>query len=124
MHEHYVILTLSGEYDVAYRNALRGELEAVKESESLVVDLSGVTFFDSACLGDLLALHRARVAAGRPRLTVVQNEVFVKRLFELLDLNQVFHTVDSINEVLPSDQTAVIRQYASGGNSRTSASVK
>lgn len=120
MDQQYVILTLSGEYDIASRSALKAELEAVRDSKCLVVDLSGVTFLDSSCIGELIGLHGARVSAGYPRLTVVQNELIVRRLFELLGLDQVFHTVDSVDDIVPADHGPIIRQYATGGDSRTS----
>ena len=118
MSDHYVILTLTGDYDVAYRSALRAELEAVRGSKSLVVDLSGVTFMDSSCVGELVGLHGSRVAAGYPPLTVVQNDLIVKRLFGLLGLDRVFNTVDSIDDVVPPTASAVVRQYSTGGDPR------
>lgn len=120
MNEHCVILTLSGEYDIAQRSALRAEFEAVRDSANLIVDLSGITFFDSASVGELLGLHAARVSAGYPPLTVVQNELVIKRLFELLGLDLVLRTAGSIDEVLAADHGAVVRQYATGGDLRSS----
>lgn len=119
MNQLYVILTLSGEYDIAQRSALKAELEAVRDSEGLLVDLSGVTFLDSACVGELIGLHLTRVSSGHPPLTIVQNELIVKRLFGLLGLDKVFRTVDSVDDVVPANHGAIIRQYANGGDSRT-----
>jgi anti-anti-sigma factor len=120
MSNHYVILTLTGDYDVSQRSTLRAELAAVEDSDGLIVDLSGVTFIDSSCVGELVSMHGARVAAGHPPLTVVQDDFIVKRLFELLGLNLVFHVVDTLDEVVPDDAGAIVRQYAAGGDSRAS----
>jgi anti-sigma B factor antagonist len=111
-----VVVTLTGEYDLAYRPQLRVELDGLRDEPNLIVDLSAVTFIDSTCIGELVRLHNARAERGFAPLTVVQSSLVVKRLFEVLNLGAVFRLVETLDEALPQDGQPVIVQYAVPGD--------
>jgi anti-anti-sigma factor len=67
-------ISLSGELDLADRGALRrvaAEALADRRTEVLLVDMTGVTFFDSAVAHWLLEAHWQAIAARTRVVTVV-----------------------------------------------------
>lgn len=102
-----LIVTLSGEYDVARQRELRRSLEPVYEHPSLVLDLTGIEYVDSTCLCEFMRMRQARAAAGiRPACFVVDERRF-GRLFRFLGLDEVFPVVHSLEEAFASDRTEV-----------------
>jgi anti-anti-sigma factor len=110
-----VIVVLNGEYDLAHRSELRKEFAGLYDVPVLIVDLSAVTFFDSTCVSELVHLQNARLAKGLPPITVVQGASIVKRLFEVLNLGDVFQLVDSSESALSDDGEAVVIRHAVPG---------
>ena len=86
-------LTVAGEVDLAVAGELTqvgcGQV-AAKPSETLYVDLSGVTFMDSTALNALIMI---RNAASAP-VVLVRPSTSVLRLLQLTALEQAF-TIDS-----------------------------
>lgn len=82
-------LTVEGEIDLAFADELievgRGRVAAAP-TESLYLDLSGVTFMDSSALNALLTI---RNAASAP-VVLVSPSGSVMRLLELTALDQAF----------------------------------
>lgn len=61
-------LTVSDEWDLPRAGQLRDDLVAACAAvteQSVVVDVSGVTFIDSTCLGVLVATHKRLASEGR-----------------------------------------------------------
>lgn len=84
-------LRLSGALTVANRENFQKQIEiALAQTPSLSLDLSGVTFMDSASLGALVALSKAARAAGGD-LVLTHLQPNVRRSIELLRLDRFFN---------------------------------
>jgi anti-sigma B factor antagonist len=90
---------LNGEIDIVVELHLRASLdELIREGHNrLLVDLSDVTFIDSAGLGVLLdtakQLRRGRFAVACPNKSM-------RGMFELVGLNLLFSVDESVDEAL------------------------
>ncbi len=73
-----------GELDLANADRLQGELELVEatDAESIVLDLSGLTFMDSTGVWLLIAAN-ARSRADANRLVLLRGPAAVQRVLEL-----------------------------------------
>lgn len=81
-----VVLTAHGEVDIATAPLLRKALDAVAApTETVVVDLAGVTFLDSTGLGVLVGARRKMLPGGM-RMLVVNASPSVLRVFEITGL--------------------------------------
>jgi anti-sigma B factor antagonist len=89
-------LAVSGEVDSSSAPALRTQLDEVldKGVTDLTVDLTGVTFLDSAGLCVLAAAHRRAVRSG-VRLRVVATSRAVIRPMQITGLYELLHVVTS-----------------------------
>ena len=75
--------------DMAWAKAMRQVIEELLDAGKtrLVVDLRGITYIDSAGLGELVrGMKRAREAGGDLRLCGVRREVL--RIFKMTGLNK------------------------------------
>lgn len=89
------VLHVAGELDSHTSRALRAGLAAADgEGPELVIDLSGVTFADSATLGVLVAEHKRLVATGRT-LVLSDPGPAVRRVLELSGLLRVLEVRSS-----------------------------
>ena len=80
----------TGALDMAWAKPMRRVLEELLAAGKtrLVVDLRGVTYLDSAGVGELVrGMKRAREAGGDLRLCGVRREVL--RIFKMTGLNKV-----------------------------------
>jgi anti-anti-sigma factor len=80
-----VVATLSGELDMPATFRLEPELERATRQpgvRSLVIDMGGVDFIDSAGLGLLLATHE-RLRADQIRFALANPSPSVRRMLEL-----------------------------------------
>lgn len=95
--------TWTGEVDAA---ALHGDrvapIPAMLPGEVLALDLSGVTFMDSAGIGQLVSLYRARVRCGGG-MVLVRPSAFVTALLRAVKLDRLLPSVNS-----PADAPAVL----------------
>ena len=84
-------VTVSGEVDSSSAPLLREQLDALLEGEltELTIDLSGVTFLDSAGLCVLAAAHRR--AGSDVRLRVLASSRAVIRPLQITGLWQLLH---------------------------------
>jgi anti-anti-sigma factor len=91
---HAVVVTVSGEVDHETVGALHLELDIAwalaAPRAPVVVDLTGVTFFGSAGLHELLLQHR-RAEEHRMQLRVVAAHRTVLRPMEITELQHVLH---------------------------------
>jgi len=93
-----VVVWLAGEADVTTREL--GDVlgaEAAKQPRLLLVDLSGLTFIDSAALHEIVRAHR-RLRADGGRLVLVGPSTAVARVLELSALDQVIPVHATANE--------------------------
>ena len=93
-----VVVSLSGEIDVAAAPAVRERLEAAADrADALVVDLTQVTFIDSTALGVLIGIHKQCSASGTSiRLAV--SEPRILKVFEITGLTDLFSISPSLAE--------------------------
>jgi anti-sigma B factor antagonist len=89
-HDASALLMLRGDLDLATAPALREALiEVLRGCKSVVVDLEGVGFVDSAGIGILLGgLKRARSQGGELELVCTSRQVL--RPLEIIGLDRVF----------------------------------
>ena len=87
-----VFLDLIGDLDMAGAPVLRQSVvqEVSKGNNFLVLDLSGLTFIDSAGLGAIIGgLRRVRSHEGDLLLVGLNDEL--QKVFELCELDQIFN---------------------------------
>ena len=98
-----VVVSVSGELDLATVPVLRERLDGVPEVSSapspLVVDLSGLTFIGSAGLALLVDLNNQCVERG-VLLALVANGTVVPRAIQVTALDQVFSVHPSLDDAL------------------------
>lgn len=96
----YVVSRLDGDLDAANADELRAVLKrAPSPDRAIVVDLSGVTFIDSAGLAALIAGTRRFRYAGWP-VVVVGARTEVLRLFHTTGFDRVVVLVATRDEAL------------------------
>lgn len=88
-----VVLTLTGELDIATAPQLRAAVERVQTdpatSGRVVLDLAGVTFCDSQGLSVLIALNHKASATGH-HLVLANLGAFMVRLLDVTGLRTAF----------------------------------
>lgn len=100
-HGEHQLAVVTGEVDMASVAALRGLLRdlMVDGGRHLLVDLSAVSFMDSAGLGALVATRKqARVFQGSFGLVAPSKQV--SRLLSLTAMDKVFPCFDSLEDAL------------------------
>jgi anti-anti-sigma factor len=93
------IVQLRGELDLVTVEALRAALDGIKGTESLVLDLRGLSFMDSTDLQLLVALHRRAQRDGL-QLTLVAPTAPVDRAIQLCGLDQTLPLVAAVDAAL------------------------
>ncbi|SHN28967.1 STAS domain-containing protein [Cryptosporangium aurantiacum] len=95
------VLRLSGELDIATSGTLRQSLDALRNEgrESLVLDLSGVTFCDSTGLGTV-ATHARWVMSVGGALVVCGLRPDVEAVFAISGLSTVLPTANSLDHAV------------------------
>jgi anti-sigma B factor antagonist len=108
--EHGIIISVSGEIDLATAPVVERELRRAGESHDLVaIDLRKTSFLDSTGLHAILAAdHRLRESGGR--LLIVRGPPQVSRLFELTGLSSHLDIVQNDSE---------LARFAADGNTHT-----
>jgi len=89
------LVTLGGELDLSTAGAEVRELldECADSACHVVLDMSGVTFIDSAGLGLLVRTHK-RLRAVNRRLVTLNPHTNVQRTLKLSGLDQILQIVD------------------------------
>lgn len=112
-----VVKVFAGEYDLTHQAQLRAEFDALYAENSLVLDMSAVTYLDSTFIGELIRLHNLRTAHGCNRLTIVHPAPIVKRVLSLLYIFTFCRVVANLDEALAqADTSVVVRRACSGYN--------
>jgi anti-anti-sigma factor len=84
------VVRLAGDFEHEYAYTLDVQLQKVEaETDTVVIDLRGLLFMDSAGLGRLLAARRRAARAGR-RLVIVRGGRTVDRVMMLAGLQDIF----------------------------------
>jgi anti-sigma B factor antagonist len=94
----HVLLTATGEIDLASAPMLETEINAILDSGKglLVIDLIGVTFLDSTGLRSLLATHTKLEEAGSKLALVVAGGP-VMRLFNVTGIESALNIYPSVD---------------------------
>lgn len=92
------VVTLEGELDKLTSDAARGELDRAIGADRLIVDLSSVTFLDSAGLHVLFRLARGVTKSGGRLGVVVPAESPLRRVVEITHLAGVASVCGSVEE--------------------------
>jgi anti-sigma B factor antagonist len=95
------VLPLKGEIDLHVSPLVTASLNAMieKKPERLVVDLSGVSYIDSAGLAALIqAMQKVEAYGGKFLLAGLQETV--RSIFEISRLDQVFQIFPDVNAAL------------------------
>jgi anti-sigma B factor antagonist len=99
--ERSVVVTVSGEVDVATAPRLRSQLVSlVGDGERRIIcDLEGVDFLDSTGLGVLVGvLKRVRTHGGELIMVCTQRRLL--KVFEITGLTRVFEFFDTVDEAV------------------------
>jgi len=100
--ERSVVVTLSGEVDIAAAPTVRERLEQVARGRrTLIVDLSPVSFIDSTALGVLIGVHKQCDRSGT-EMHLVVSEPRILKVFEITGLTDLFDIVPSLAEATSS----------------------
>jgi anti-anti-sigma factor len=110
--ERVVLARVSGEIDIAtagdVQDAIVREARVAEES-GLVVDLSGVTFLDSAGIRLLFDLHRFMTERGTPMAVVVPEGARIASVLSIVEMGSVVWmsptVVDATAMLFPADST-------------------
>jgi anti-anti-sigma factor len=102
------LLELHGEHDLSTVGAIHARLAPIADrGEAAVIDLSQVTFIDSAVLTELVASRRGREGGGGARLAIVApSGGFPARVLGLLQLDRVVGVYESRGDALASFEPA------------------
>lgn len=79
---------LHGEVDMSNAAVVQAELDGLTSSR-LVLDLSGLVFFDSSGIRMVLELWRQRAAAGRSLRLVVAPDSPVRRVLTVAEVDRI-----------------------------------
>jgi anti-anti-sigma factor len=108
------MLVFEGEYDLSLRKRMRQDLDAVRDEERLVLDLSAVSYCEASCLAEFVLLARDRKARGASPVTLVPSAV-MKRLIEITRLDAYFTIIENVADAMGVDSAAVSLHGATRG---------
>ncbi len=95
-----LIITLSGEYDLARREELRKQLQAAFDAESVIFDLTQVTYIDSSSLETFVQIRRSRRARSLALCHFVVKDGLVRKVFQVTGFDQLWPIDDSVDEAI------------------------
>lgn len=84
------VVRLTGDLDVFFKGKLQAELEVFEDSGVLVIDLSSVTFIDSAGLTVLIDAHKRAARTGGTVRLVLREDQQVYRILQITGLTRMF----------------------------------
>jgi anti-sigma B factor antagonist len=95
------VLAVRGDIDISTAPRLLEELAALdgQARETVILDLTAVSFLDSSALGALVGAQKEIAAAGG-RLSVVCSDPKVLRIFSITRLTEVIDVVNSVDDAL------------------------
>jgi anti-sigma B factor antagonist len=92
------VVVLAGELDVSNVADFQRTLEAVSESDSLVIDMTQVEFLDSTALAALVRYRKASAARGTTIALVIVSPL-VGRIFAITNFDRDFTIVPRLEDV-------------------------
>lgn len=97
------VLNLSGRFDFSARKTFTNALSKAEEGSvtHLVLNFERVPFVDSAALG-LLALTQQNLKLKNGRLSIINPQEYVKRIFELANLPKFIPIFPNTQEAVQS----------------------
>jgi anti-anti-sigma factor len=111
-----VVMVFSGDYDVACKEQLRGELERLVALQNVVLDFRDVTYIDSTIVSELIRMHKLRAEnLFEPEIIFVGNNQNIQWLFDVLQLHKVFRLVSSLEGAVRKG-VPVVRSFAGHGS--------
>ncbi|GAC1356054.1 MAG: hypothetical protein NVSMB31_16640 [Vulcanimicrobiaceae bacterium] len=84
------VVRLAGDLDVFLKGKLQQELQTGPDGGLLVIDLTQVTFIDSAGLTVLIDSHKRAARSGGEVRLVVQEDQQVYRILQITGLTRMF----------------------------------
>ncbi|CAL9342735.1 hypothetical protein SUDANB6_00303 [Streptomyces sp. enrichment culture] len=95
------VVALRGDIDMTVEAEVRRALLPVSDADTprAVIDLSEVSFMDSAGINALISAH-LRASARNGWIRVVTASPMVKRLFQTLGIDEVISSYPTVNEAL------------------------
>src|SRR3954447_8666050 len=95
------VATISGDLDLYNSDDLRGQLAPLTalDGETLIVEMSGVTFIDSTALGVLTGAATLLRARGG-RLVIASDDPRFRRLLEITGLLSVLHLEPNLTKAV------------------------
>ena len=96
-----VVMALIGEFDISSRDRLRAALERLYGVDNVIVDLTEVRYLDSTAIGEFIHLHKIRKAKGLQRETIVIPNEALRRIFDILQLAEVFELSERLEDAVP-----------------------
>jgi anti-sigma B factor antagonist len=94
------VMRLAGEADVTTTQLGAAlEAEVAKRPRVLLVEMSALTFIDSAAIHEVVRAHRQLSGEGRT-LALVSPSGLVARVLSLTGLDQVIHVYQSLDEAM------------------------
>ena len=110
-----VLVSASGELDLYSAGCLRARIEEADTvgADTVLVDLSEISFLDSAGLG-VLVQETERLEGRGHSLVLVTNDPRTRRVVEVTGLNRVLRTYatlqDALADLVPQPLTAAVRR--------------
>jgi anti-sigma B factor antagonist len=97
------VIRLAGEADITTTTALRDALAAAvaKRPHMILVDMTALTFIDSAATQMIIRAYRLLLPEGR-RLVLIHPTPTVARTLELIGVNRLISICDSVDEAVTS----------------------
>ena len=96
-----VVMALIGEFDISSRDRLSAALQRLYDVDNVIVDLTEVRYLDSTAIGEFIHLHKIRKAKGLQRETVVIPNEALRRIFDILQLAEVFELSERLEDAVP-----------------------
>jgi anti-anti-sigma factor len=89
-----VTIVFEGEYDLVAQRGVKEKLDPAIPEPDVVVDLTKVSYLDSACVAELLLFSHARRKRGLPPETIVVVPGTVARVLEVTGVTKVCRVVN------------------------------
>lgn len=105
-------MVFSGKYDVTCKRQWSEELEGLCSEPNVIIDFSDVSHLDATCVTEMLRLHERRHDKGFDRETVILGQPPVRRLFDLLKMQEVVRVVECLDDATGPQRFAPIVHYA------------
>ena len=94
------IITLDGEWDLSRGHELRRHIDRAVEHPRVIIDLTGVSYIDSHCIGMLVRMRTQRVAKGYEPSRLVLKTGNVRRVLGLVGVHTLWTMYESRDEAL------------------------